>query len=82
VKDLLNRLANEGTAILFSTHVLEIAEAICNQVTILNEGTNVAEGSVQDLRSLSGLSGSNLEDVFLKLTGGEDAAKIVEALRL
>ncbi len=82
VKDLLNRLANEGTAILFSTHVLEIAEAICDNITILNEGTTIAEGSVQELRSLVGLSGSNLEDIFLKLTGGEDAAKIVEALRL
>lgn len=82
VKDLLNRLANEGVAILFSTHVLEIAEAICSNVTILNEGTVLAEGSVQDLRSLAGLSGSNLEDIFLKLTGGEDAAKIVEALKI
>jgi len=82
VKDLLHRLAGEGVAILFSTHVLEIAEAICHRVTIMNEGSVLAEGSVQELRSMAGLRGSSLEDVFLKLTGSEDTAKIVEALKL
>jgi ABC-2 type transport system ATP-binding protein len=82
VKDLLHRLAEEGAAILLSTHVLEIADAICHRVTIMNEGSVLAEGSVQELRSLAGLSASNLEAIFLKLTGGEDTSKIVEALRL
>jgi len=82
VKELLHRLAREGVAILFSTHVLEIAEAICHRVTIMSEGVVLAEGSVQELRSLAGLPGSSLEEVFLKLTGSEDTVKIVEALRL
>jgi len=82
VKELLHRLAREGVAVLFSTHVLEIAEAICDRVTIMNEGRVLAEGSVQELRSLAGLPGSSLEEVFLKLTGSEDTEKIVEALRL
>ncbi len=82
VKQLIHRLANEGTAILFSTHVLEIAEAICHQITIMNEGSILAEGSVQELRSIAGMSGSSLEEIFLKLTGSEDIANIVEALRL
>ncbi|MFQ6134829.1 MAG: ABC transporter ATP-binding protein [Nitrososphaerales archaeon] len=82
VKELLHRLAKEDVAILFSTHVLEIAEAICHRVTIMNEGSVLAEGSVRELRSMAGLHGSSLEEVFLKLTGSEDTAKIVEALRL
>jgi len=82
VKELLHRLAREGVAILFSTHVLEIAEAMCNRVMIMNEGSVLAEGSVQELRSLAGLPGSSLEEIFLKLTGSEDTEKIVEALRL
>lgn len=82
VKILLHRLAKEGAAILFSTHVLEIAEAICHRVTIMNEGSVRAEGSVKELRSLAGLTSSNLEAIFLKLTGGGDTAKIVEAIRL
>jgi ABC-2 type transport system ATP-binding protein len=82
VKDLLNRLASEGVAVLFSTHVLEIAEAICHRVTIVNEGSVLATGTIQELRSMVGLNGSSLEDVFLRLTGGEDTAEVVEALRL
>jgi ABC-2 type transport system ATP-binding protein len=82
VKQLIHRLAGEGAAILFSTHVLEIAEAICHQITIMNEGSILAEGSVQELRSIEGMAGSSLEEIFLKLTGSEDTANIVEALRL
>ena len=82
VKDILYRLAGEGVAVLFSTHVLGIAEAICHKVTIMNEGSILAEGSVQELRSKAGMPGSTLEDTFLKLTGSEDTAKIVEALKL
>ncbi len=82
VKDLLQRLAGEGVSILFSTHILEIAEAMCSRITIMNEGTIIAEGTVQELRSKAGMPGSTLEDTFLKLTGSEGVEKIVEALRL
>ena len=82
VKDILQRLAGEGVSIIFSTHVLEIAEVVCGKITILNEGSIIAEGTVQELRAKAGMPGSTLEDTFLKLTGGEDAEKIVEALRL
>ncbi len=82
VKDILHRLTSEGVAILFSTHVLEIAEAICHRVAIMDKGSVLAEGSVKEIKSLAGLPGSSLEEVFLKLTGGEDTAKIVEALTL
>lgn len=82
VKDILQRLAGEGVAVLFSTHVLEIAEAMCHRITIMNEGSILAEGTVQELRFKAGMPGSTLEDTFLKLTGNEDTEKIVEALRL
>ena len=82
VKDILQRLAGEGVSVIFSTHVLEIAEAVCGKITILNEGSIIAEGTVQELRSKAGMPGSTLEDTFLKLTGSEDTEKIVEALRL
>lgn len=82
VKEILQRLAGEGVSVIFSTHVLEIAEAVCGKITILNEGSIIAEGTVQELRSKAGMPGSTLEDTFLKLTGSEDTEKIVEALRL
>ncbi len=80
VKDLVHQLALEGVATLFSTHVLEIAEAICNEVTIMNHGEIIAEGEVPKLREQAGLPGSTLEEIFLKLTGTGDVQALVEAL--
>jgi ABC-2 type transport system ATP-binding protein len=82
VKEILHRLAGEGVSILFSTHVLEIADAICNKITIISNGSTVAEGTSQEIKAMAGLKSSSLEDVFLKLTGSEDTAKVVEALKL
>jgi ABC-2 type transport system ATP-binding protein len=82
VKEILHRLAGEGVSILFSTHVLEIADAICNKITIISNGSTVAEGTSQEIKVMAGLKSSSLEDVFLKLTGSEDTAKVVEALKL
>jgi ABC-2 type transport system ATP-binding protein len=82
VKEILNRLADERVSILFSTHVLEIADAICSKITIIGNGSTIAEGTPQEIKTMGGLKDSSLEDVFLKLTGSEDTAKVVEALRL
>ncbi len=80
VKDLLRSLAKEGVAILFSTHVLEIAESICDRVAIMDHGRILSQGTVSELRQISGLPGSDLEDVFLKLTGTGDLREVVEAI--
>ena len=80
VKELLQGLAKEGVSVVFSTHILEIAEAICNKLTILQSGRILAEGTSKDLRESAGLPGSGLEDVFLKLTGTRGVENIVEAL--
>jgi len=80
VKELIHELSNEGVSTIFSTHVLEIAEAICDRITILQNGLVLAEGTAQELREKAGLPGSGLEDVFLKLTGTRDVQDIVEAL--
>lgn len=82
VKEIIHHLAGEGISILFSTHVLEIADAICSKITIISDGSTIAEGTSEEIKTMAGLKGSTLEDVFLKLTGSEDTAKIVEALKL
>ncbi|HYA58379.1 MAG TPA: ABC transporter ATP-binding protein [Thermoplasmata archaeon] len=80
-KDLLRNLAtHEGVAVLFSTHVLEIAQAICDRVIILHHGTVLASGTVEALQARSGLAGSGLEEVFLTLTGSGDLRDVVQAL--
>lgn len=80
VKELIHSLALEGVTTIFSTHILEIAEAICDRLTILQNGRVLAEGTAQELREKAGLLGSGLEDVFLKLTGTKGVEEIVEAL--
>jgi len=80
VKDLIHKLARDGVTTIFSTHILEIAEAICDGITIMYEGRILAEGTMQELRSQAGMPGSTLEDVFMKVTGTNDVRSIVEAL--
>ncbi|OLE90523.1 MAG: 3-dehydroquinate dehydratase [Crenarchaeota archaeon 13_1_20CM_2_51_8] len=80
VKELIHGFAKEGVSVIFSTHILEIAEAICDKLTILQAGKILAEGTSKDLRENAGLPGSGLEDVFLKLTGTKGVEDIVEAL--
>jgi ABC-2 type transport system ATP-binding protein len=80
-KDLLRNLADrDGVGVLFSTHVLEIAQAICDTVVILNQGQVIASGTVADLRSRAGMADSGLEEVFLSLTGTGDLHDVVSAL--
>jgi len=80
VKDLLRELATEGVSVLFSTHVLEIAQALCDRVAIMYQGTIMAEGTVGELRQKAGLPGSTLEEVFLKMTGTDDLGEVVKEL--
>ncbi|MCP8310630.1 MAG: ABC transporter ATP-binding protein [Candidatus Methylarchaceae archaeon HK01M] len=80
IKDLINGLSREGVATIFSTHVLEIAEAICQRLTIMSQGEVLASGTPVQLRELAGMPGSGLEDAFLKLTGTGDIQEIVKAL--
>jgi ABC-2 type transport system ATP-binding protein len=80
MKDLIHKLAGEGVTTIFSTHVMEIADAICDRIGILYNGKKLAEGTASELRGMSGMQGSSLEEVFLKLTGTNDVKPIVDAL--
>ena len=81
VKDLLrSRAAKDRAGVLFSTHVLEIAQAICDRIVILHQGSVLASGTVEALRGQAGLAGSGLEEVFLALTGTGDLGDVVSAL--
>ena len=82
VKDTIVKLASDGVTILFSTHVLEIAEAICQKITILDKGMIIAEGTMNELRAqvTNQSGGNNLENIFLSLTGSTDVRAIVEEI--
>ncbi|MFB0501393.1 MAG: ABC transporter ATP-binding protein [Candidatus Bathyarchaeia archaeon] len=80
VKDLLRKLTAQGVTAIMSTHVLEIAQAMCDRIAIMYEGRLLALGNMKELRQKARLPGSDLEDIFLKLTGTEDVREVVEAL--
>lgn len=80
VKDLVHKLRDDGVPTIFSTHVLDIADAICDRIVIMYSGQVLAEGNSADLKAKAGTEGSSLEEVFLKLTGTSDTRDIVEAL--
>jgi ABC-2 type transport system ATP-binding protein len=80
-KDILNfHLENDG-GILFSSHILEVAEALCTRIGIIDKGRMVAEGTVNELREMVKAQGS-LEEVFLRAVQQEaEIAETVQALR-
>ena len=80
VKELLHKFKDNGIPTIFSTHVLEIADAMCDRIIIMEGGRIIAEGTTQELRKKAGTAGSTLEEIFLKLTGTSDTRDIVEAL--
>jgi len=79
IKDMLRQLANRGAAVFLSTHILEIAERMCDRIGIINQGQLIAVGGMEELRAL-GKGETSLEDIFLSLTGGAEYAEITEVL--
>ena len=80
IKDILRQLADRGAAVFLSTHILEIAEHMCDRIGIINQGRLIAAGTMAELRAL-GQGQSRLEDIFLALTGGAEYAAIAEVLK-
>jgi len=80
VKDLLRKLASQGVTTIMSTHILEIAQAMCDRIAIMYGGRLLALGTMDELRRKEEMPDSGLEDIFLKLTGTGDIKPIVEAL--
>ncbi|MFA5139404.1 MAG: ABC transporter ATP-binding protein [Elusimicrobiota bacterium] len=79
-KEILKRLAGRGCAIFMCTHVLEIAERLCDRIGIQCEGRLLAQGSLEELRGHGGSDGAPLEDIFLALTGGQQYAELLKHL--
>jgi len=80
IKDMLRQLADRGAAVFLSTHILEIAERMCDRIGIIDRGRLIAVGTMDELRAL-GKGERNLEDIFLNLTGGAEEAEIAEVLK-
>jgi len=79
IKDVIKELSEQGVTVFYSTHIMELAERICERVGIINEGRLRAVGTLDDLKSR--FSGTDLEDVLLKLTGGAEDKELIEFLK-
>ena len=72
LKKFMRNFCDQGGAIFFSTHVLEVAEKLCTRIGVIDHGSLRAQGTLEELRS--GEKGASLEDLFLELTddGGDE----------
>ncbi len=86
IKDLLRTLCQKGVTVFMSTHILEIAERMCDRIGIIQNGQLLALGSMEELRTQThhgqSIDGSTLtlEDLFLELTGGAEYEEISQGL--
>lgn len=70
LKQMMREHANAGNAVLFSTHVLEVAEQLCDKILIINKGKIIREGTLEFLKLNN--PGMTLEEIFVKLTGNTE----------
>jgi len=80
LKQLFKEFCGRGGTVLMSTHTLEIAEALCDRLAIIQAGKIVAEGTMDEIRRQHAAGDVGLEDLFLKLTGGAAAAELKAVL--
>ena len=68
VKEVMKNMCEEGNSVFFSTHVLEVAEKLCDKVAIINHGKIVASGTMEEVKG-----SSSLEEVFLSIANTKEA---------
>jgi ABC-2 type transport system ATP-binding protein len=70
LKDLLREFVTRGGTVLMSTHTLEVAEAMCDRIAIIQAGKIAVAGTMEELRIQTSSGDATLEELFLRLTGG------------
>ncbi len=82
VKSILELHTQRGGSVLFSTHIMEIAQDLCDRIGIIHKGKIVGIGTLEELRQQANKLGASLEDVFLRLTEQDTSVEeIVKRLR-
>ncbi|MDZ7337031.1 MAG: ABC transporter ATP-binding protein [candidate division KSB1 bacterium] len=80
LKNLLRGLVQRGVTVFMSTHILEIAESMCDRVGIIDKGRLIALGTMKELRERFA-EHKSLEDIFLELTGGDEYREVLRYLQ-
>ena len=78
VKTLLRELADQGRAILFCSHILDVIERVCTRVVIIHQGRQVAGGAPEQIAANYGVN--SLEEAFVQLTGVRDTEDVARDL--
>ena len=80
VKELMRERSDNGKTVFFSTHVMEVAEKLCDRIGIIKEGEILFVGTIDELKEKyekeNGENNLSLEDIFLKLAGHVDTSSI------
>jgi ABC-2 type transport system ATP-binding protein len=80
LKDLFREYTRRGHTVMMSTHALEVAEAMCDRIGIIQGGKIRACGTMAELRASAEDGAEGLEHIFLKLTGENAARELVDVL--
>jgi ABC-2 type transport system ATP-binding protein len=81
-KSILELHTQRGGTVLFSTHIMEIAQELCDRIGIISKGKLVGIGTIEELRQQADKVGASLEDVFLRLTEQDTSVnEIIKRLR-
>lgn len=75
LKEKMRAHAKRGRTVFFSTHIMEVAERLCDRVGIINKGRMIAVGPLEDLRSRAGEADATLESLFLSMTQDDPTGK-------
>ncbi len=81
LKDIFRAFVERGGTVLMSTHTLEVAQAMCDRIAIIQEGVIVGQGTIAELREQTATGEVSLEELFLKLTGGQAVQELAKILR-
>jgi ABC-2 type transport system ATP-binding protein len=71
IKQVFREYCDSGNSVFVSTHTLEVAQELCDRIGIILRGELVALGTMDELKAKAETKGQDLEEIFLKLTGGE-----------
>lgn len=76
LKELIKKHVANGNTVIFSTHILAIAQEVCDELAILKKGEVIYSGTVEDL--LASQPGKTLEEIYLSMTGEEKVGEAHE----
>ena len=73
LKEIMHDLCEKGSAVFFSTHVLDVAQKLCNRIGIIKQGKMVATGDIDDI-----IGEQSLEEVFLEVTDSKEKSEVID----